>query len=220
MLSFYKISIEFLMISKPNLQPLIMGNLLLPFYYIRHGETDWNLENRCMGQQDIPLNGRGIRQAEKARSLLNNRGIQTICHSPLSRAKTTAEILNETLQYPMVEIDSLKECCWGILEGQLKNNGTIFSQWDKGATPEGAESYVDFFNRIVIGLKQALSYPNPLIVSHGGVFWMILKEFFSYDLSHPGMSNCTPVYLELSNQRDVSVIKVLNEEEDAEFYEY
>ncbi len=64
------------------------------FYFIRHGQTDWNLEERCMVQTDVPLNETGIAQARKAANLLQNTPIQTICYRPLLRTKKNAELIN------------------------------------------------------------------------------------------------------------------------------
>jgi probable phosphoglycerate mutase len=50
---------------------------LNPFYFLRHGETDWNLEHRAMGSQDIPLNDRGVSQGLNAAELLKNEPIAT-----------------------------------------------------------------------------------------------------------------------------------------------
>ena len=45
------------------------------FYYVRHGETDWNVEGRFQGRTDVPLNAAGHRQArtggERVRVLLD-----------------------------------------------------------------------------------------------------------------------------------------------------
>ena len=69
--------------------------MLVPkqFMYLRHGETDWNRENRCVGQADRPLTERGKAQAEVARHYFESLNIGMIFHSPLARAVETAKIV-------------------------------------------------------------------------------------------------------------------------------
>ena len=164
------------------------------FYFIRHGETDWNFENRCMGQLDIPLNATGKKQAEHAKRLLRNADIKTICFSPLVRAKETALILNEAIDCSLVEIKSLKECKWGELEGVIKGDGSIFNKWEEGGTPFGAESFTTFLQRTVEGINEALTYTNPLIVSHGGVYWTFLKAIGQENNPLSKLPNAIPIY--------------------------
>lgn len=172
------------------------------FYFIRHGQTDWNVAQKSMGQQDIPLNNSGIIQARNAAKKLKNLEIKTICVSPLSRAKNTAFIINEILQCPIIEIENLQECCWGIYEGSYKDNGDRNDRWLKGETPVGAESFIDFFERVMQGMNEALKYPSPLIVSHGGVYLAILKGLgYSFNpLSR--VENCVPIYHEKPNSHN------------------
>ncbi len=59
------------------------------FYFVRHGQTDWNLAHRAQGQSDIPLNAEGRRQARDAAKAAAQLKIGTICCSPLSRAVET-----------------------------------------------------------------------------------------------------------------------------------
>jgi len=61
----------------------------IPFWFLRHGETDWNAQGISQGNVDIPLNATGIAQARAAAERLRNRGIATIVASPLSRARVT-----------------------------------------------------------------------------------------------------------------------------------
>ncbi len=63
------------------------------FYFLRHGEADWNVERRCIGQLDRPLTARGRMQAIAARAVVAALPISTIVHSPLSRAADTAELI-------------------------------------------------------------------------------------------------------------------------------
>lgn len=163
----------------------------IPFYYLRHGQTDWNLENRAMGQTDIPLNSNGINQAIAARSLLIGSGITTICHSPLARAKMTAEIFNEVLDCTMVEIAELGEFDLGQYAGKLK--GPWLREWRSGAELEGAESYQRFLERSLRGINLALSMPGMvLIVAHGGVYWSI--EHALQITLEKSLGNCMALY--------------------------
>ena len=78
------------------------------FYFVRHGETDWNAERRLQGQLDIALNDIGRRQSAQCGSTL--RGLIAarrkapadfaFISSPLSRACETMEILRSGLDLP------------------------------------------------------------------------------------------------------------------------
>lgn len=56
-------------------------------YFLRHGETDWNLEGRTQGRTDIPLNRNGELQAKESGEALKDKEIDVIITSPLKRAK-------------------------------------------------------------------------------------------------------------------------------------
>jgi broad specificity phosphatase PhoE len=57
------------------------------FYFVRHGETDWNKEQKIMGQSDIPLNKKGILQAQTVAEKIQALPIDVIVSSPLKRAR-------------------------------------------------------------------------------------------------------------------------------------
>ena len=74
-------------------------------YYIRHGETDWNVQGRLQGRHDVPLNARGREQARHCGEILRNLlahdsrdpGALDYVSSPLGRACETMELLRPTL---------------------------------------------------------------------------------------------------------------------------
>src|SRR5690348_14903819 len=141
-----------------------------PFWFLRHGETDWNARGISQGNVDIPLNATGLAQARSAANMLRHRGIATIVSSPLSRAKVTADIVAEALGLP-VQIDrDLREVAFGVQEGQGMSDW--FAGWLQGTfTPEGAESFATLRQRAVAGLNRALALPPPvLVVGHGALF--------------------------------------------------
>ena len=162
-----------------------------PFYYLRHGQTDWNLEHRAQGQENVVLNDTGRAQAEAAASKLVNKGIVAICSSPLKRAHETASILSKALDIPIVIVDELKEACWGECEGKQK--GVWFSNWREGITPSNAEPYDEFLVRALKGMNTALDCVGPiLVVAHGGTYWAVEKE--TKILLGEDVPNCTPVF--------------------------
>src|SRR5690625_4440025 len=84
---------------------------------IRHGETDWNAQGRIQGRTDIPLNSLGIQQAKECRDFLIDSDWDVMITSPLQRAKQTAEIINEGLKLPLIEMKDFVERSFGDAEG-------------------------------------------------------------------------------------------------------
>jgi len=147
----------------PSLNPV-------PFWFLRHGETDWNAEGRSQGRTDIPLNAVGVAQARRAALALVDRGIVTIVASPLTRALRTAEIVAEALNLPVSIDDGLQEVAFGTEEG--KPMGDWYDDWIAGRfTPDGAETFQGLRDRGVAAINRATARPGPvLVVAHGALF--------------------------------------------------
>lgn len=141
------------------------------FWFLRHGETDWNARNLAQGNIDIPLNPVGIAQANSAAKLLANRGIRTIVSSPLSRAQDTALAAAEVIGRPVLLDPALREVAFGDNEGQPML-AKWFDDWVAGLfTPNGAESFAALRIRVVKAINNALRHDAPvLVVAHGAVF--------------------------------------------------
>ncbi|MCB2107975.1 MAG: histidine phosphatase family protein [Rhodobacteraceae bacterium] len=159
----------------------------LPFYFLRHGETDWNRLHLMQGQTDTPLNPHGVVQSEAAAQYLSSRKITAVCTSPLRRARSTAELISARVNAPLVVINDLRECNYGTYEGHP--SGPWREDWFKGAPiPEG-ELFDDFLERSVRGINAALAYRGRvLIVAHGGTFWAIRR--YALDGAQLKAGNC------------------------------
>jgi probable phosphoglycerate mutase len=141
-----------------------------PFWFLRHGETDYNARGLSQGAIDIPLNEQGRAQAKAAASTLVGKGIVSIVCSPMLRTRETAAIVNAELGLPIRYDPAIREVIFGGMEG--KPLSPWFQDWMDGAfTPEGAESFAELVLRVGRALQGILTLPGPvLIVAHGGVF--------------------------------------------------
>ena len=151
-------------------------------YLIRHGETDWNAEGRLQGQRDIPLNARGMVQAEEAgarlRGIVLDYGELDYWASPLGRTRETMEVMRAAIGLDPASYrtdERLKELSFGAWEGLTWREvrardpkGAAARERDKwGYDPPGGESYAMLAERIApffAGLER-----DSAVVAHGGV---------------------------------------------------
>ena len=166
------------------------------FYFVRHGETDWNKGGRIQGRTDIPLNATGRAQARAAISVLKRMPIDRIIVSDLCRAHETATIINSGLNKPLTIDPGLRERNYGALEGlslqemdDLKNDMIkrgLPSEENGYPCPPEAEPYGDFRIRTIEAFKANLEKhagENILFVAHGGVYRVLRRCLFT-DLDH------------------------------------
>jgi len=88
-------------------------------YLIRHGETDWNREQRYQGQQDIPLNSTGIKQAQLIAEKLNGHHFSALYSSDLMRAFQTAQEIAKKVELSITTHPALREINQGEWEGRF-----------------------------------------------------------------------------------------------------
>jgi probable phosphoglycerate mutase len=140
------------------------------FWFLRHGETDWNARGLSQGSVDIPLNAVGREQAARAAATLRGRGIGAIFCSPLSRAQDTAAAVGAELGLPVTVEPELRETAFGVQEGQPMS--TWFDDWvENGFVPEGAESFASLTDRAVAATNRLTARPElVLLVGHGAFF--------------------------------------------------
>lgn len=159
-----------------------MGGPVL--YYIRHGQTDWNAEQRFQGQKDIPLNDTGRAQAlhngaTLAGMLGDARGFQFIS-SPLQRARETMEIVRTRMELDPLAYQTdprLTEVSYGNLEGvtqaEMKAQDRELYYYRKQNAwtfrPEGGESQMDVKHRVFEWYQSLEPDGKYIITAHGAI---------------------------------------------------
>ena len=165
------------------------------FFFIRHGQTDWNQERRIQGQTDIALNSEGLDQAERLCHFIRKAGdeLSPITHcsvlysSPLGRAVQTADPLAAFLNKPIKPLDALQERHFGTIQGmtypELESRMPLESQKinqrDPEFRPHTGESLLDLRARVQACLSFLLKqHAGETLVcfTHGGVLDLIYRE--------------------------------------------
>ncbi len=147
-----------------------------PFYFMRHGEADWNVERICIGQLDRPLTPRGRSQAENARRHCAALEISMVFHSPLSRAAETAVLAMHGRNVSLCVDDGLIEACLGVKQGAREDDAAdpFLKNWIGGTAIDQAETYIGFQTRVCEAVNRCLAAASPsgapLIVAHAGVY--------------------------------------------------
>ena len=150
---------------------------------IRHGESQWNLENRFTGWVDVPLTAKGEEEARAAGEKLRSFHFDCAFTSVLMRAQHTLRIVLETIGQtgiPIKEDVALNERMYGELQGLNKaETAKKFGDeqvkiWRRSfdVPPPGGESLKDTAAR-VLPYYESQIYPEPLaqknvlVVAHG-----------------------------------------------------
>lgn len=170
-------------------------------YFVRHGETDYNKENRVQGWHESVLTNQGILQAQNVAKELSLIKFDTIYSSPLKRTQDTAQIINHFQNVEILTDERIKERFAGNRENTLFYSHTKDEIADFFAYPEkfGAETDEKLYKRVISFYKEIENKKgNILIVSHGGVYKCIYRyvnNISNFNLPIKSLKNCEFVKL-------------------------
>lgn len=157
----------------------------MKLFFIRHGQTDWNIKGKIQGSCDIQLNDIGIKQAEElSNNILKNKyKFSRIYSSPQRRAVKTAEILSKVTNVEYISIEGLEEINLGEWEGlswaEVKEKYPVeYEEWyinRRYTKPPKGESYQDMLQRVLTSINKIINEncDNVVIVTHSAVIMSI-----------------------------------------------
>ncbi len=168
-------------------------------YFVRHGESEWNVENKICGRTDIPLTQRGHDQAIATANLIKESGIvaDIVLCSPLLRAYDTAKHIAEINALPLQVEMRLIEQAFGRFEGVSPRNREDFQAAKKefAVSYDGGESMMRMAQRIYNLLDEIKNDEHTyILVAHNGIARVINSYF--HDMTNDeyasfGVGNCS-----------------------------
>jgi probable phosphoglycerate mutase len=174
-------------------------------FLFRHGETDWNREGRLQGHTDVPLNAIGLAQAQGLAERLRQHRLDAVVSSDLARALSTARIVAEALELPLLTDPGLRETDVGAAEGLLwadaKNRfgDGLTERWfsDGDVAFPGGETGIATRTRGLTALRRfaaAHPYRRIGVSTHGAMMRQLMKHALPPG-SRPAPTGNTALYL-------------------------
>ena len=163
---------------------------MVKFYFVRHGETDWNVQGRFQGIEDIPLNDTGKEQARRCGMGLKKSGIpfDYVISSPLQRAFDTAETIADYLELETVQREPLRiERDFGKVSGKKREDRDRMLQSGEALDMEEEEAVAERMQQVLTALTEK-TYEHILLVSHGASIRALLSRY-----AEPGSAPATAV---------------------------
>ena len=169
----------------------------MEIYFVRHGQTIWNVEKRFQGLSDSPLTELGITQAKLLGEKLKDIKFDKFYSTSLKRAYDTANYIKGNRKQKVEIFDDFVEISMGDMEGikqedfkklypeQVKN--FFFNQLEYNPSSFGGESFFEVRERVIRGLNKFIelnkNYERVLVVSHGATLKTLLHYISGKDIS-------------------------------------
>lgn len=165
-------------------------------YFVRHGETPYNMEGRFQGQLDVPLSEEGKRQAQAVAEWLAGLPVEfgAVYSSDLKRARDTAGAIGRQLGLIPQPVEALREIHVGEWQGLLGHEvearfpGQLDLWRDQapGFRAPGGETAGEVQRRVLDWYLEAITHHRGqavVVVSHGMALWSLVAGLNSWDLA-------------------------------------
>ena len=167
-------------------------------YFVRHGQTIWNVENKICGATDIALTDLGHQQAIETGKKILMEGIQAdeILHSPLVRAAETARHISEVNGIPARMEPRLIEQNFGKWESTPRDGADFRKAKEQFLSRfEGGESMLQVAQRIynLLDDLKAEKDKTYILVAHNGIARVVQSYFYEMtneEYAAFGVKNC------------------------------
>lgn len=208
-----------------DIKCFIMPNLVL----VRHGQSQWNLENRFTGWVDVDLSQLGVQEAKRAGENLVGYQFNKIFTSVLQRAIKTADVIANIISYKgeFIRDESLNERHYGDLQGLNKDEvGKQYGSeqlhiWRRSydTPPPNGESLYDTQKRVIPYYQREIEPllkqgENILVVAHGNslrAMIMFIENISKDDILGLNIPTAVPYLYRLDDNLNILEKKYLEE---------